>query len=119
VTAPEVQNYLELNVSSGDPVELVLERSVVAGAPVALYRVDHRDTAIGMTTKSLSDALLKLNHGGGKPFPPRLVGARVMGIETVAGGSAAGIRANLGSAGMWLRPRLFGIADVVAEGRAA
>jgi hypothetical protein len=42
-----------------------------------------------------------------------------MGIETVAGGSAAGIRANLGSAGMWLRPRLFGIADVVAEGRAA
>ena len=52
-----------------------------------------------------------LEHG----FPQLLSGARVYAVETVGGSSAAGQHAGFGSSGLWLAPRLHGLAEIAWE----
>lgn len=107
------QDYLATAVRHGDAVKLALERSFLEGQPKAVYRVEHEGRAIGITSDGFSDSVRdNVRRAGGGGFPLHLEGARVQAIETVGGSSAAGHRAGLGSAGLWLRPRLEGLADV-------
>jgi superfamily I DNA/RNA helicase len=109
-----IQDYLATSLRAGDEVALTLERSFVEGKPRAVYRIEHETTVIGITTQGLSDALSDaVQRAGGGPFPGMLSGARVQAVETVGGSSAAGSRAGLGNAGLWLRPRLEGLANAM------
>jgi hypothetical protein len=113
--ARQLQSYLATEVGSGDEVQLALLRSSVDGQPRAVYRIDHRGRALGVTSDALGSALWNnlavngtLEHG----FPRVLRGGRVYAVETVGGSTSAGRRAGLGSSGLWLAPRLHGLAQV-------
>ena len=114
IDAARVQDYLTARVRPGDLVDLRLIRSFVDGEPRAFYRIDHEGTAIGVTSDHFSEVLAG-NIGPGRPieFPRRITHGRVQALETVVGSSAAGARAGLGGGGLWLRPRLAGLADLV------
>jgi hypothetical protein len=106
--AVEAQQYLDHHVNAGDPVDLVLD------ATLGAYLVQHERRTIGTTHQELAATITEL-AGRGQP-PAALRGGRVECVEAVAGSPAAGKRAGLGSSGVWLRPRLAGLADFVWEG---
>lgn len=113
-----LQSYLATVVGAGDEVQLVLARSSVDGQPRAVYRIDHRGRPLGVTSEAFARAVWNnvaqsgtLEHG----FPHQLSGARVYAVETVGGSSAAGQRAGFGSSGLWLAPRLHGLAEIAWE----
>jgi superfamily I DNA/RNA helicase len=111
--ANAIQEYLAARVEPGDPLKLVLIRSIVEGQPRAIYRVDHKGNPIGVTSERLSEALKEgVDRGRPFEFPSRIIQGRVQAVETVVGSSAAGSRAGLGSSGFWLRPRIGGLADL-------
>lgn len=107
------QDYLEGGVHSGDRVDLCLISSRLGGRRTATYRIDHNGRAIGETTGLFSDGIVRAMGEREGPFPIRIEGARVRSVETVGGSSAAGIRAGLGASGLWLRPRLEGLATII------
>jgi DNA helicase II / ATP-dependent DNA helicase PcrA len=112
------QAYLSSHVRPDDPVDLVKVRSSVEGEARAVYRIDHQGVAIGVTSDEFARAIWRNVSVGGtvrRGFPTRLVGARVYAIETVGGSAAAGRGAGIGSSGVWLAPRLHGLADVFWE----
>ncbi len=109
----EIQKYLSSSVAVGDPVKLRLRRSVVDGTARAVYSLDHNGRQIGVTSEGFSQAIAEGQRAaGGDPFPVTLTGLRVAGIETVGGSSAESTRNGLGASGLWLRPRVYGLADV-------
>ena len=111
--AGAVQEYLSTEVQPGDAVDLVLVGSYEGGRPRAIYRIDHRGRPIGETSTPFSEALrFNIKRQGGGPFPAHIAGARVHAVESVAGSTAAGMRAGLGISGIWLRPRLSGLGDL-------
>ena len=109
----DIQDYLATAVSPGDLVKFRLRRSVVDHEARAVYSADHGSRQIGVTSSSFSDAILESQRrSGGGAHPLALTGFRVRAIETVGGSSAASLRCGLGAAGLWLRPRVNGLADV-------
>jgi hypothetical protein len=114
IDAAGIQDYL-LRVAPGDPVELVCIRKSMGGQPRAYYRINHGGSPIGVTSDGLARSLVEVLRRLGRTadgFPARLTGVRVYTVETVAGSRAAGAAAGLGSAGVWLRPRLYGLGNV-------
>jgi hypothetical protein len=102
-------------VPEGDAVDLICIRRSVVGQPRAFYRIDHGGVPIGVTSDAFGASLFEVmgrlgRRGDG--FPEKLSGAHVYAIETVAGSRASGIEAGLGDSALWLRPRLYGLADV-------
>ncbi len=109
-----LQRYLSTQVTAGDVVDLALIRAWVQGEPRAVYRIDHKGRAIGVTSEAFGRAVWqdvatfgRLEHG----FPPDILQGRVSSIETVAGSAAAEER-GLGPSGIWLIPQIYGLADV-------
>jgi hypothetical protein len=116
--AAELQSHLAAEVKPSDEVRLELIRSSVDGQPRAVYRVDHEKRPIGVTSDAFARAVWNNVAEGGRldsGFPRLLTGARVYCIETVCGSSVAGQRALLGASGLWLAPRLHGLAEVCWE----
>ncbi|MEV2272921.1 ATP-dependent helicase [Nonomuraea africana] len=114
----ELQSYLAEKVRLGD--EVTLERSY----PEAIglkesppYLVVHNGRPIGITSDRFHAQLykhLKLNRGyEPRNWPQMITGVRVDAVETVAGSEAAGANAGLGSRGVWLAPRLFGLGHFI------
>ena len=112
------QAYLATQVQPDDPIELVRMRSSIEGEPRAVYRIDHQDVPIGVTSEGFAHAIWRnVSVAGtvGRGFPTKLVGARVYAIEAVSGSVAAGRNGGIGSSGVWLAPRLHGLANVIWE----
>jgi hypothetical protein len=83
-----------------------------------VYRIDHQDVPIGVTSEGFAHAIWRnVSVAGtvGRGFPTKLVGARVYAIEAVGGSVAAGRNSGIGSSGVWLAPRLHGLANVIWE----
>ncbi|MES0837076.1 UvrD-helicase domain-containing protein [Nocardiopsis tropica] len=110
----KVQEYLATGVRQGDEVRLerLLPDSDEPGRSPH-YVVVHQERPIGMLSDRLRSDLyhfMKL----GPSYEPRnwpclLSGVRIDSVEASAGSEAAGLRAGLGSRGVWLTPRLTGL----------
>ena len=115
-TARELQDYLVDRVHPGDPVELHLEKAAIGGIPRATYSILHDGRRIGVTSEEFARDLfdvLKVSSTWKVNWPARMNELRVEMLDTVAGGTAAGMNAGLGPSGIWLRPRIAGLANLI------
>jgi UvrD/REP helicase N-terminal domain/UvrD-like helicase C-terminal domain len=113
-----IQRYLRESVRAGDPVGLRLAKATVAGDPLAFYVVEHDGTAIGITSYRFAEMLfrvLKISSTWKVNWPVRIDGVHIESVDTVAGTPVASRRAGLSQSGLWLRPRVFGLGDIVFE----
>lgn len=113
VDVRETQRYLAHSVADGDPVDLVRIRASMEGQPRAFYRIDHGGRPIGATSERFAAdlyATLRRSRDPRTGFPAALSHARVYAVETIGGSVASARRSGLNPAGIWLRPRLFGLA---------
>lgn len=111
----ELQDYLRDKVRRGDMVELERIHVDSGGRPRAFYSVAHEGRRIGVTGEHFGDLLarrLRAKPNKEHRWPAALTGARVEGLDTVAGLENLGSAAGLGAAGLWLRPRIVGLASV-------
>jgi superfamily I DNA/RNA helicase len=113
--AGAVQRHLRERVRPGSPVtlELVHVRSSADGE-LPFYVLRHEGHVVGETSEQLAQALaVRLRSDGRhRGWPTGFSGATTDGIETVVGLRSEGSAAGLGESGLWLRPRLVGIADL-------
>jgi superfamily I DNA/RNA helicase len=115
--ASAVQAHLVLHLDLGDPVELELHHVREADEPIPFYVALHKGKTVAETTEAFGLLLARrLGRSNTNRWPIRLVGLRCHGLETVAGDRDEGEAAGLGRAGLWLRPRVLGLADLVWEG---
>jgi hypothetical protein len=110
--ARETQRYLAEHVKRGEPVALKRLRVSQDGEPRAVYSIEHNERVIGVTSETFGQALyriLKINPGWKVQWPVRIEQLRIDDVDTVAGSDVAGRRHGLGTAGLWLRPRIAGL----------
>jgi hypothetical protein len=113
-----IQRYLRESVRPGDPVELRLVKATAVGDPLAFYAIEHDGSAIGLTSRRFGETLfriLKISPTWKVNWPVRIEGIHVESVDSVAGTAVASHRAGLGQSGLWLRPRVFGLGDLVFE----
>lgn len=106
-----VQTRLGL-LPSGDPIELRLHHVTEAEQPIPFYVAIHDGMGIAETTEAFGLLLAKRLRTPNN-WPTALTGLYSQGAETVAGTAAEGEAAGLGTSGLWLRPRLTGLADLL------
>ncbi|GLY31591.1 ATP-dependent helicase [Kineosporia sp. NBRC 101731] len=106
-SASALQEYLKDEVAAGDEVDLNIVGLEPTGGPV--YSIIHRGQGIGVTSEQFGRDMSRW-LGRGKRVPQALRCVRIAQVETVAGREAAGNRAGLASSGIWLAPRLTGLA---------
>jgi hypothetical protein len=104
-----VQERIVNRVRSGDHVVLDYagEHDFSRGA-LPIYVVTHGAGPIGITGRRFGEAL-KVRVGASRP--PRMTEVRVDDLETVKGPMDSGDAAGLGRSGLWIRPRLVGLAE--------
>jgi hypothetical protein len=111
----EAQEYLRDHIRPGDSIDLRLVhvRETEAEA-IPFFVAVHAGRQVGESSEELGRALSRRLGETSRPnhWPERLTGARADGVETVVGMTTEGDAAGLGSAGLWLRPRLVGLADL-------
>ena len=109
------QQRLAGAVRRGDTVRLRRIAVDDAAGQTPLFAIEHEAGLLGVTSDAFGGLLarrLGSREGVARRWPDSLAGARVDGIETVAGLSGVGAEHNLGNSGLWLRIRVVGLADV-------
>jgi len=106
--AEQIQQYIDASVRPFDP--LLLRRVVVNSVegPLMYYVIEHNGQGVGVADigwilKPLCRPKFDRN------WPSVIEGVVVESVDTVAGTSAAGMRAGLTSSGVWLRVRPYGL----------
>jgi hypothetical protein len=112
VHAVETQKYIAEVVQAGDPVTLVRVASSDSGEPRVYYTIEHEGRQVGVADVGVLLFQL-LNRNGWVRWPDRIDGLFVECVDTVAGTSPAGERVGLGSSGIWLRVRAFGLGRLI------
>jgi hypothetical protein len=108
----EIQEYLGSVVHPGDPVEFQLEGRR-DGESMARYSIRHDDHVIGRTSEGFGQVIGRLVGGRHQTgWPERIEGLHVELVDTVAGDASVGRSYGLGSSGMWLRVRVFGLGSL-------
>lgn len=106
----DTQDYLRTMVKPGDPVALELLREQPCGSSAAHYAIYHDGHAVGLTSKEFGRALGRaLGVRRRTPWPQRIDGLHVELVDTAAGLAWVGEADGLGSCGLWLRVRVFGL----------
>jgi len=104
-----VQKRIRDDVRPGDPVILELCGEYDFGPnTVPYYAVIHDAGAIGVTGLRFGEALKRRMR---TRWPQRMMDVRIDDLETVKGPLETGDAAGLGRSGLWLRPRLVGLAE--------
>jgi hypothetical protein len=112
----DVQNYLRSEVRPGDSVALRLISSSVSGSRRAFYAIEHEGHDIGLTSERFSQLLyrtLRINRRFEPQWPVAIRGLHIESIDTVAATGTTTRRCGLGVSGIWLRPRVVGLGDLV------
>jgi DNA helicase-2/ATP-dependent DNA helicase PcrA len=110
-TAVEVQAQLRESAIAGAPVVGLLESGGEIAAPRFTLHLQDGGAVIGRTSESLGRALARvIRPGYGRDWPRALVGLAVGSVETVAGDPDLTRFAGLPGSGLWLVPRLTGLA---------
>jgi AAA domain/UvrD-like helicase C-terminal domain len=111
----KAQDYLQYHVRYGDPIDLQLVHVRDADEEsVPFYAAVHAGRQVGETSEQLGRALAHRigSNSGPTRWPLLLTGATCDGVETVVGLTTEAEAAGLGTSGLWLRPRLIGLADL-------
>ena len=110
----KTQDYLGSRVCRGDSVDLELVHVRESEEPVPFYAARHGVTRIAETTEYFGRLLgRRLGSNEKRRWPAKIVGASIDCVETVAGSSTEGKASDLGVSGLWLRPRVLGLADLL------
>lgn len=113
----EIQEYLSSAVRPGDPVEFQLVKGRRDGESTARYDIHHASHVIGRTSEGFGQVLGRLAGGRRQTrWPERIEGLHVELVDTVAGDASVGRSHGLGSSGMWLRARVFGLGSLSLHG---
>lgn len=106
--AAELQRYIETEVRQHDPLQLRRTSVQMPDGPRWYYVIEHDGRDVGVADIGwILKILLRPTYD--RNWPTRLDGLLVDSVDTVAGTSAAGARAGLGSSGIWLRVRPYGL----------
>ncbi|MGW6027007.1 UvrD-helicase domain-containing protein [Streptomyces sp. NPDC055099] len=110
-----LQGYLADRVRTGDAVELArLGTFTSSDGESPRYAVLHEGRCIGEVSEQFRRALYSIRHvsrsSQDMKWPVRMRRLRIDTVETVAGSDAAAEAAGLGERGIWLAPRLIGMA---------
>ncbi|MEU0105870.1 UvrD-helicase domain-containing protein [Streptomyces sp. NPDC006251] len=113
MSAVETQAYLLEQVRPGDAVMFRRRHALPVGPDQSPpYDLFHRDRLIGEASERLRRDLFAvetISRSWDVTWPAEIVGLRVDTLETVAGSTAAGANAGVGSHGVWIAPRITGI----------
>jgi len=112
--AVATQDYLTGSVRRGDCIQLELVHVRDSEEPIPFYAARHGSRLIAETTEDFGRAFARRLGAktAGQRWPLSLKGVSVDGLETVLGLPSAGSSCGLGATGLWLRPRLLGLADL-------
>jgi AAA domain/UvrD-like helicase C-terminal domain len=106
----DIQEYLDTEVEPGDPVTLKLLDQRLGEAQVGHYAIWHGTRPVGLTSDEFGQLLGRVLSGRYPVGWPRQIdGLRVELVDTVAGDGLSGRAHGLGSCGLWLRMRVFGL----------
>ena len=110
--AIETQEYIEREVEPFDPLLLCRIQVDLGEGPRMYYVIEHNGRRVGVVDIGwiiwgLSRP--KFEHN----WPSVIENILVESVDTVAGTSAAGTRAGLGSSGIWLRVRPYGLGKLI------
>jgi hypothetical protein len=106
-----LQDILSEALPVGSPVELRLIRVRAADHAVPFYAAVIGGQVVGETSEHFGEALSRRLRNGPR-FPKLLSNLYLVGAETVFGSAVEGEAHGLGKSGMWLRPRIAGLAYV-------
>lgn len=111
----ELQHYLAKCVRTGDSVQLeALNGLTPSDDQSPRYSIVHEGRHIGVMSERFRRALYSIRHNRQQAqelsWPTRMMQLRIDAVETVAGSDAAAEAAGLGERGVWLAPRLIGMA---------
>lgn len=109
----DIQEYLATEVKPGDPVTLRLLDQRGGEAQTAHYAIWHEAKPVGLTSDEFGQLLARVLPGRSPGIWPRQIdGLRVELVDTVAGDGSVGRVHGLGSCGLWLRIRIFGLGSL-------
>lgn len=111
-TAADAQSSLQDAKIVGEKLEAVLdlERSTSESPCYSLMTTGGR--YIGRTSDEFNEAFVKAFFGGrGGNYPSSLTGLSVVSVETVAGDPRVSQRMDISFSGLWLAPRIIGLAQ--------
>ncbi|GAA2526645.1 MULTISPECIES: UvrD-helicase domain-containing protein [Streptomyces] len=113
MSAIETQAYLLEHARPGEAVTLRMRHPLAAGPNQSPpYDLVHRDRIIGEASERFRRdlyAVETISRSWNVTWPAEITGLRVDTLETVAGSTAAGANAGLGTNGVWIAPRITGI----------
>ncbi|MGW4020551.1 UvrD-helicase domain-containing protein [Streptomyces sp. NPDC005009] len=113
MSAIDTQAYLLEHARPGEAVTLRMRHPLPAGPNQSPpYDLIHRDRVIGEVSERFRRdlyAVETISRSWNVTWPAEIVGLRVDTLETVAGSTAAGANAGLGTHGVWSAPRITGI----------
>jgi hypothetical protein len=108
-----VQDRLAKDLQRGTAVELKLVHVRKSDEPIPFYALLVDGEIVGETNEHFGEMLRRrLHRHEDVRFPRLLTNIFVSGIETVVGLPGEGEAEGLGVSGMWLRPRITGLAYV-------
>jgi hypothetical protein len=111
--AADLQRRLVQDLPRGKPVELELVHVRKSEEPIPFYAVVAEGQLVAETNEQFGEMLRRrLSRGREVRFPMLLSDVFVCGIQTAVGLSGEGEAAGLGVSGLWLRPRIAGLARV-------
>ncbi len=106
----DTQEYLRTEVRPGDPVILELLGQRPSADPAPYYAIYHDGHAAGLTSEEFGHVLGRALGAHRRPvWPRRITGLHVELVATVAGHTTVGQANGLGSCGLWLGIRVFGL----------
>jgi len=106
--ASEIQEYIEREIKPFDP--LILRRILVntLDGKRIYYTIEHNGRKVGVA--DIGWIIMGLSHPKyERNWPSSIENILVESVDTVAGTATAGTRAGLGSSGIWLRVRPYGL----------
>ncbi|MGW0898266.1 hypothetical protein ACWD0G_14905 [Streptomyces goshikiensis] len=111
--ATGAQSYLREQVRPGDAVTFRLRDTLPMGAEQSpRYALLHEGHEIGDASEVFRSDLysaLKIGTTWEIQWPEEIFGLRIDCLESVAGSTAAGANAGVGTHGVWIAPRISGI----------
>jgi AAA domain/UvrD-like helicase C-terminal domain len=106
----ETQEYMRTAVKPGDPVTLKLLDQRVGESYVGHYGIYHGHRPVGLTSEEFGRVLGSvLRARSPSAWPGQIDGLHVELVDTVAGDGSVGRAHSLGTCGLWLRVRVFGL----------
>jgi AAA domain/UvrD-like helicase C-terminal domain len=108
----ELQTKLTEQFRRGAEVELHLVHVRESEEPIPFYTVTVDGEIAGQTNEAFAEALRRRLGRARPSFPPAMSTIFLTGVETVVGSATEGEAGGLGLSGLWLRPRIAGLATV-------